>query len=275
VSAPTPDREPSPWPPLAGGLLLLGLAFALASAAEREREPAARAARGLPFVGAGSLVALDLLWLRADGLYRQGRWAEMAAAWETAGRIEPRLPDSWEYRGWHLAYNVAGESVDAAERVRWVVEGVRVLRDGLARNPGATPLREFLARTLRDRSRRWPDVRAALARAAGGVDPMDESVALHRRVLEDLPGDGTSRLSLADALVDRGMDAMRRAPADAAVPSAASDLEEAASLYLLLAAEAGPGGEVFGVIAREARTAAEAAGAGQREARLLLLDGSK
>lgn len=261
----------SPWPPALCGLLLLAAGGWMARSAEEAREPEARAARGLPSLGVVSLVARDLLWVRADGLFAEGRWAEMTTAYEAVGWVEPRLPDTWEYRGWHLAYNVAGEVVDPAERARWVVAGVDVLREGLRANPRAADLRRFLAMTLRDRARRWPEVRRALARAAGGRDPVDEAVDLHREATALDPTDSRARWSLAETLVDRALDALRMAPADEAVPAAAKDLAEAAALYRAMAGEAGDFAPVFEDLATAAEQAAVAAGPGRADERRALL----
>jgi tetratricopeptide (TPR) repeat protein len=160
---------------LAAGLL--AASFSLARAADAARAPEARAARGLPPLGALNLLTVDLLWLRADALFEEGRWPEMLAVYDAAGRAEPRLSASWEFRGFHLAYNLASDAAAEEDRDRWVVEGVRVLADGLARNPSSNDLRSYLGFTLLERAGRWPTVAKRL-RAARGRDPIEEAVEL-------------------------------------------------------------------------------------------------
>jgi hypothetical protein len=156
---------------------LLAASVGLARAADAARAPEARSARGVPPLGAVNLLAVDLLWLRADALFEEGRWPEMLAVYEAAGRVEPRLSASWEFRGFHLAYNLAGDTSAEEDRDRWVVEGVRVLADGLARNPSSNDLRSYLGFTLLERAGRWPTVAKRL-RAARGRDPIEEAVEL-------------------------------------------------------------------------------------------------
>jgi len=158
-------------------MAFLAASLGLARAADSARSPEARAGSGLPSLGAFNLLALDLLWLRADALFEEGRWPEMLAAYEAAGRVEPRLAASWEFRGFHLAYNLAGSAAEDEDRDRWVLEGVRVLDDGLRRNPSSNDLRSYLGFVILERSDRWPTVGKRL-RAARGRDPLDEAVEL-------------------------------------------------------------------------------------------------
>ncbi len=236
--------------PAALAAALLAGSLGLARAADAARDPAARAAEGAPPLGAATVLAVDLLWLRADALFAGDRWPEMLAAYEAAGRVAPRLSASWEFRGFHLAYNLAGAAAEGEDRDRWVLEGVRVLEEGLRRNPEARDLRAYLARTLFDRSERWPVVRAALRRARGR-EPLDEAVDLLAGLVAADPGDGSAVLWLVDALIARG-----RRTLDAAAPgtpAAAADFRRAAEALRAWAPRAAPDG------ARAAETMARGA----------------
>lgn len=200
----------------AGGILL-------ARAAEAARDPAARAAEGVPPLGVLNAIGVDLLWIRADALYAEDRWPEMLAAYEAAGRLEPRLAAAWEYRGFHLAWNLAGDAATPADRDRWIVEGARVLDDGLRRNPGNADLRFWLGRLLLERPRRWPAAGDALRRARGR-EPLDEAIGLLGDAAAAAPDDGRVVLAYADALVVRALRALQAAPRDAPCPAALQDL---------------------------------------------------
>jgi len=197
-------------------------AVALGRAADAARAPEARAARGLPPLGLVNVLAVDLLWLRADGLFAANRWPEMTAAYEMAGRIEPRLAAAFEYRGFHLAYNLAGNAASDEDRDRWVVAGLEVFDEGLARNPGSTDLRGWLGHALFERAKRWPSLVPKL-KAKRGRDPWDESVEVLEAAVKAEPGFGLNVLRLSDVLEARGR---RTTPS----PAAQRDFRRAAEV---------------------------------------------
>lgn len=207
-------------------LLLAAGGVALARAADRAREPAARAARGVPPLGVLNVLGVDLLWIRADALFAENRWPEMLAAYEASGRLEPRLAASWEFHGFHLAYNLAGNAASEEDRDRWVVEGVRVLEKGLLRNPGDRDLAAWLGRTLHERSERWPSL-VPLLRSARGRDPLDEAVERLAAAVEADPRDGRNVGWHVEARAGRAIRALRAAPPGEPVPQAEGDLRAA------------------------------------------------
>ena len=214
--------------PAALAAALLAAAVGLARAADGARAPEARVARGVPPLGAVNALAVDLLWLRADALFAENRWPEMTAAYELVGRVEPRLAASWEFRGFHLAYNLAGNAAEGGDRDAWVVEGIRVLDEGLRRNPGSADLRCWLGHALFERSERWPSLVPRL-RGKRGRDPWDEAAGHLGAVAAADPGDGRAVLWLVDVLEAQGLRALGAAPADVPCPAAAADFERAAA----------------------------------------------
>jgi tetratricopeptide (TPR) repeat protein len=179
-------------------------AVALGRAAEAARAPEARAAGGLPPLGIVNVLAVDLLWLRADGLFATNRWPEMNAAYEMAGRAEPRLAAAFEYRGFHLAYNLAGNAASPEDRDRWVIEGIQVLSDGLERNPSSGDLRAWLGHALFERTQRWPSLRPKL-KAKRGRDPWDEAADHLGAAVKAEPDFGRAVIWLTDVLEARGL----------------------------------------------------------------------
>jgi hypothetical protein len=216
---------------------LLAASLLIAGAADDRRTPEARAASGAPPLGAVTVIAVDLLWLRADGLYAENRWPEMLAALEGAGRAAPRLSASWEARGLHVAFDLAGSAADPPDRDRWVMEGIRILDEGRRRNPADGDLRGSLARVLFDRSLRWPTVRRRL-RASRGRDPVDETVALLEECVTAEPDVGKFTLWLSDALLQRGREALEAAPGGEPVPAAAVDFLRAGEVLRAFSAHA-------------------------------------
>jgi hypothetical protein len=223
--------------PAALAVALGAAAFLLLRAADGARAEEARAAGGAPPLGIVNVLAVDLLWLRADALYAGNRWPEMDAAYEAAGRVEPRLATSWEFRGFHLAYDLAGSAASPADRDRWVLEGVRVLSEGLARNPRSTDLRAWLGHALFERSARWPSLAPAL-RDRRGRDPLDEAVDLLGAAAAAEPGFGRAVVWFADALGARGRRALAEAGEGRPSPAAAADFARAAAALRAFAATA-------------------------------------
>ncbi len=81
-------------------------------------------------------IAAEVIWFRADRLWDEGRYGELAqlASWLTF--LEPHTPEIWSYSAWNLAYNVSVAMSTPADRWRWVKAGLRLLLDdGLRLNP--------------------------------------------------------------------------------------------------------------------------------------------
>jgi hypothetical protein len=213
--------------PAALAVAFAAAAVGLGRAAHGARSPEARAAEGLPPLGLVNVLAVDLLWLRADGLFAANRWPEMTAAYEMAGRVEPRLAAAFEYRGFHLAYNLAGNAASDGDRDRWVIAGLEVFDEGLARNPGSTDLRGWLGHALYERTKRWPSLVPKL-KAKRGREPWDEAVDVLDAAVKAEPGYGLNVLRLADVLEARGRKSMPS-------PPAAKDFRRAAEALRALA----------------------------------------
>jgi tetratricopeptide (TPR) repeat protein len=263
-------------PPAAAAIALLVASGTLAAAAHRARDAGARAAGGTASLGAVGVAAVDVLWLRADDLFRAGRWPEMLATWEAAGRIEPRLADAWLYRGWHLAYNLAGDAARDEDRVRWVLEGVDVVDEGLHRNPESGRLRVQLAYMLLERSGRWPPVSAALAKRRGAA-PLDEAIALLEPVVIRDPADPAATFLLVEGRCRRARRALVLARGKpGACAEAAADLAKAREVLASYRAAAPEGGAAAEATLTPILDALAAAAAdpdpASREARLDSLD---
>ena len=224
--------------PAALSVVFAAAAVFLARAADAARSPEARAARGAPPLGIVNVLAVDLLWLRADGLFAANRWPEMTAAYEMAGRLEPRLAAAFEYRGFHLAYNLAGNAASDEDRDRWVVEGIEVFDEGLARNPSSTDLRGWLAHALFERTRRWPSLVPRL-KSKRGRDPWDESADILEQAVKAEPGYGLNVIRLTDVLDARGKRSLA-AGKGAPCPGAAADFRRAAEVLRAFAPSVPP-----------------------------------
>ena len=100
----------------------------------------------LAAMGGMRAIAAEVIWFRADRLQEEGRYVELAQLAETLAFLEPHTPEVWAYAAWNLAYNVSVMMPTAADRWRWVLAAIRLLRDsGLRLNPGSPELCRELA----------------------------------------------------------------------------------------------------------------------------------
>ncbi len=91
-------------------------------------------------------LAAEAVWFRADRLWDEGRYGELAqlASWLTF--LEPHTAEVWSYASWNLAYNVSVTMPNEADRWRWVKAGLRLLLDdGLRLNPSDSGLYSSIA----------------------------------------------------------------------------------------------------------------------------------
>ncbi len=134
-------------------------AFVLVSGALGWLEARARAATPRPpsievvyralFGGLRAPVAA-VRWLEADLDFRKGLYREAARDLRAVARITPRATNRvgnsvWDYGAWHLAFNVSKMAPDEPTRCRYIVDGYRFGRDGLAVLPDNAPLHDICA----------------------------------------------------------------------------------------------------------------------------------
>ena len=98
-------------------------------------------------LGGLSGVVVDILWVRAEYLKELGDYVEIAQLSDWITKLEPRLPEVWDYHSLNLAYNISSMCADPADRRRWVYGGIRLLRDeALVFNPDNAVLYDRLCR---------------------------------------------------------------------------------------------------------------------------------
>lgn len=169
------SRASGPWLGLAVGVGLLVAAQALAwwlwprrpamagvpavavAAASVDVGEAAGEFAGTLILGGMRGLVVDLLWLRAMEARDERRFYESVAVYQMIGRIQPRYIEAWRSMGHELAYNIANEAGDRAERWHWFVAGADALTEGIARNPTSHRLLTSLAWTIFHRGQQFPD----------------------------------------------------------------------------------------------------------------------
>ena len=112
----------------------------------RPKSASALAEGAMAAMGGIRAIAAEVVWFRADRLQEEGRYVELAQLAETLAFLEPHTPEVWSYAAWNLAYNVSVMMPTAADRWRWVMSAIRLLRDsGLRLNPSSPELCRELA----------------------------------------------------------------------------------------------------------------------------------
>jgi hypothetical protein len=99
-------------------------------------------------VGLGGFrgIVSEVLWFRVSRLQEEGRYLELVqlAGWITL--LDPHAAEAWIYNAWNLAYNVSIMMIRDEDRLRWVQNGIALLRDdGLRFNPREARLYRELA----------------------------------------------------------------------------------------------------------------------------------
>ncbi len=100
----------------------------------------------LAAVGGLRSIAAEIIWFRADRLQEEGRYVELAQLASALTFMEPHTPEVWSYAAWNLSYNISVMMATPEDRWRWVLAGIRLLRDeGLVLNPRSRDLYRELA----------------------------------------------------------------------------------------------------------------------------------
>ncbi len=74
-------------------------------------------------------IVAEALWLRAAWLQERGRYLELVQLADWISLLDPRSSEAWSYQAWNMAYNVSAMLPRAEDRLRWVLNGIALLRD--------------------------------------------------------------------------------------------------------------------------------------------------
>jgi hypothetical protein len=88
----------------------------------------------------------NALWMRAIDLQDEGKYFEMVQLADWITKLQPTFASVWVHQAWNLTYNISIKFRDPAERWRWVLSGIELLRDrGLRYNPKEASIYRELA----------------------------------------------------------------------------------------------------------------------------------
>lgn len=78
----------------------------------------------------------NALWIRASQLQEEDKYFEMVQLADWITKLEPHFVQVWLVQSWNMTYNISVKFSDPADRWRWVLRGIELLRDdGLRYNP--------------------------------------------------------------------------------------------------------------------------------------------
>ncbi len=91
-------------------------------------------------------IVSEVLWFRVNRLQEEGRYLELVQLADWLTMLDPHAAETWVYNAWNLAYNISVMMVREEDRLRWVQNGIALLRDdGLRFNPREARLYRELA----------------------------------------------------------------------------------------------------------------------------------
>ncbi len=87
-------------------------------------------------LGAFRGLFVNILWVRAQDLKREGKFYESIELSRTITRLQPRFPRVWGFHAWNMAYNISVATKTPQERWQWVKAGIDLLAtEGIPKNP--------------------------------------------------------------------------------------------------------------------------------------------
>lgn len=76
------------------------------------------------------VVAVAMLWTKANEYKKKEDWSNMIAAVDTIFRLQPHFISVWKFQAWNVSYNVSVEWDDYRDRYYWVMRGIETLQRG-------------------------------------------------------------------------------------------------------------------------------------------------
>ncbi|MDA3923323.1 MAG: hypothetical protein PF904_01325 [Kiritimatiellae bacterium] len=81
-------------------------------------------------------IVSEVLWFRISRLQEEGRYIELVQLSEWITMLDPHASEAWTYNAWNLSYNISIMMLREKDRLRWVKNGISILRDEALRfNP--------------------------------------------------------------------------------------------------------------------------------------------
>lgn len=82
-------------------------------------------------------LAVDILWIRANDLFRQRQYYQLLSLYELIAALEPHFESAWVFNASNLAFSLSSlESTDRAQW-EWVRRGLLFAQEGYTKNPSS------------------------------------------------------------------------------------------------------------------------------------------
>ncbi len=79
-------------------------------------------------------IAVDIIWIKIDDMWHHGKWFEVLPLLRAVTWLQPHFLEAWELGAWHMAYNLYVYAEGVPDREKYIYEGIRFIKEGLARN---------------------------------------------------------------------------------------------------------------------------------------------
>jgi hypothetical protein len=126
-------------------------------------------------LGGGRVAVINLLFVRAERLNREGRYEELPALYESIRRLDPQNTAAADHLAAIYAYDVLREAPDDAARLGWWLEAWELVEGALREHPNDASLLTRSTDLLLDIAPRYPGLEDAIAAKVG--DPRQLGVA--------------------------------------------------------------------------------------------------
>jgi len=97
-------------------------------------------------------IVSEVLWYRVNRLQEEGRYIELVQLSEWITMLDPHASEAWTYNAWNLCYNISVMMLRQEDRLRWIKNGISILRDEALRfNPKDPKIYRELAWIYQDK----------------------------------------------------------------------------------------------------------------------------
>ncbi len=91
--------------------------------------------------GAFKQVAIDYFWIKYKRLKDQKRYEEAVALLQALSILQPNRDRIWEHLGWDISFNVSKKATNKEQEWQKIMEGMKVVKQGMERMPNSYRLR--------------------------------------------------------------------------------------------------------------------------------------
>lgn len=88
----------------------------------------------LALLGGARGIAANVLWMKSEELKKAQDWDKLMATVNLITKLQPHFLQIWTFQGWNLAYNVSVEWDAPEDKYDWIKQGIKFLREGVAKN---------------------------------------------------------------------------------------------------------------------------------------------